>query len=51
MLAGAYSAMKLPWLRFQLDRLSRRTVSTPPLMLVPMLTPQAAATPSDPGEG
>ena len=43
----AYHRAKVPWLERRLSRLARLTALTPPTPLLPMLTPQAAAIPTD----
>jgi anaerobic magnesium-protoporphyrin IX monomethyl ester cyclase len=42
-----YHGVKIPMLRRRLGRLARLTAVTPPTPLLPMLTPQAAAVPTD----
>jgi radical SAM superfamily enzyme YgiQ (UPF0313 family) len=43
----AYQRAKVPWIERRLSRLARLTALTPPTPLLPMLTPQAAAIPTD----
>jgi len=45
--AVIYQSAKVPLLRRRLSRLARLTALTPPKPLLPMLTPQAAAVPTD----
>jgi radical SAM superfamily enzyme YgiQ (UPF0313 family) len=45
--AGAMQALRLPALRRELIRLSRKTQRTPAIVLNPVLSPQAAAMPSE----
>jgi hypothetical protein len=44
---GACQAIRLPVLRRELTRLSRKTQSTPSIVLHPVLSQQAAARPSE----
>jgi radical SAM superfamily enzyme YgiQ (UPF0313 family) len=44
--AGAVQAVRLPVLRWRAARLARRTVPGPSPVLIPLLTPEAAAVPS-----
>jgi radical SAM superfamily enzyme YgiQ (UPF0313 family) len=48
MAAGAYHAVRLPFLRRALKRLAREPRRGSPVVIRPRLTPQAAAVPSDP---
>jgi len=44
---AAYQTAKVSLLQRRLSRLARLTASAPPTPLIPMLTPQAAAVPTD----
>jgi len=44
---AAYHSVQVTRLRRRLDRLARLTAAAPPTPLIPLLTPQAAAVPTD----
>ncbi len=45
---GVLSAAKIPQYRRRVERLARQPLDSPPTVVVPVLTPQAAAIPSEP---